>query len=91
MDRAERRARTKRIVRRRIKDGKHKMFGLDPDTRLQPHRQHKHKQKYTHDRSSLKEDKQIASRRIRHGDKIRIKNGKDIIGVSKKYVRWEYW
>lgn len=90
-NRGERRARTERTVKRRLKKGEHVIFGLGKERRAQPHRMHKTKMKFTSQHSSMKGQKQKANRAARHDVKQRVKADKDIQPTSPNSVRWDYW
>ena len=91
MGRAERRKRTRRIIRRRLQRGKNTLMGLDDVKEAQPHRMHKHKNKFTQDNGSLKKGKQKANRAARAEAKRLAKQGKEPPPRPKNSVKWDYW
>lgn len=90
LTRSERRARTKKILKRRLKIGGGLIFGLDAKKKEQPHRMAKHKPKFTSDRGSLKYLKQAANRSARHAARLAIMVGKEPPHIAPS-VRWDYW
>lgn len=92
MKRGIRRAKTKAIVKKRVRIAKvANLLGISGKKEEQPHRVAKHKVKFTHDRSSLKEDKQIANRASRHRAKQAIRAEKEIPPESPNSVKYDYW
>lgn len=91
-NRGERRARTKKVIKSRLKNGKGLIFGLDPDKKREPHRLAKHKPKFTRDRGSLKEEKQAVNRAARRKvrEAARTLFEKEIEPFVPN-VRWDYW
>lgn len=91
-NRGERRHKTKnKIIKRLNGVGEGIRWGLPANKKKQPHRMHKHGPKFTKQRGSLKELKQIANRASRKRAKQAIKADKDIPADSKNSVKWDYW
>ncbi len=90
MKRAERRDRTNAILKRRLRNGKGLIFGLDAKKKEQPHRMAKHKPKFTSDHGSMKELKRAANRAARHAARLAILAGKEP-PLTQPSVRWNFW
>lgn len=91
-NRGERRHKTKKKIIKRltaVADGI--IFGLGRAMRKNPHRMHKNGPKFTSQRGSLKELKQIANRAARKRARLAIKANKDIPAEPRSSVKYDYW
>lgn len=90
-DRGKRIEAQRRILKQRARRARLNLLGISPKFEQQPHRLNKVKAKFTGQRGSLKEDKQLVNRAARSRTRNAIKRGKEPQPESKNSVRWNYW
>ena len=90
--RSDRRARTRRVLKKRVTTGKvTNPCGISDKEVEQPHRFAKRNVKFTGKGGSLKEQKQEAARAARRKAREAVRRGDDPPPESPNSVRWECW
>lgn len=90
-DRGKRIQAERRILRRRIRRARLTLLGTSLKAEEEPHRLLNHKPKFTHQRRSMKEDKQLANRAARSRARDALKRGEEPPPEPRNSVRWDYW
>ena len=88
-DRGKRIESERRILKQRVRRAKLNLIGISPKFERQPHRLDKVRANFTHQRGSLKEDKQLANRAARSRVRDALKSGEEPLPEPKNSVRLE--
>lgn len=90
-DRGKRIQTERRILKQRVRRARLNLLGISPKFEQQPHRLDKVRAKFTNQRDSLKQDKQLANRAARSRARDALKRSEEPMPESKNSVRWDYW